>query len=409
MLGWEFPPLHSGGLGVATKNLAMSLAKRGVPVCFALPNFVFTQIKKQGGDIHEFELAGCDSEATFEMIRIKSALASPYATVESYQEEIKLQAGKDAAGALYGSNLFQEIERYAHEMDKLASERNFHLVHGHDWITFPAAIKVKQRQNAPFVAHVHATEMDRTGGNPNQAIYDRERAGLEQADKVIAVSRYTKELLKKHYGINGDKIEVLHNGAEQIASLHKSDYKRFSDTKKVLFLGRLTLQKGPDWFVKIAKRVLDKERNVQFLIAGTGGMMPEVLKEIAHAGISSHVIPLGFLDEHAREEAFKSTDVYVMPSVSEPFGLSAIEAAQRGIPVIMSKQSGAREVLGHSLCADFWDVDKMAHYILAALHYHALHRTLSQKGSHEIKSLTWDTQAEKLHKMYAEMHPAFEH
>ncbi len=407
MLGWEFPPLHSGGLGVATKNLAMSLARRGVPVCFALPNFVFTQIKEKGGHEQEFEVAACDSEMTFEMIRIKSSLSNPYVTAESYAEEVKAHAGKDPSNTLYSDNLMSEIERYAQEMDKLASERSFHLVHGHDWITFPAAVKVKERQGTPFVAHVHATEMDRTGGNPNQEIYDRERNGMEQADRIIAVSNYTKELLKKHYGINGDKIQVLHNGCEAVSNRTQYEYDRFKERKTVLFLGRVALQKGPDWFVKIAKRVLEKERNVQFLIAGTGGMLPDVLKEIAHSGISNHVIPLGFLDEVGREEAFSNTDVYVMPSVSEPFGLSAIEAAQRGIPVIMSKQSGAREVLGNSLSADFWNVDKMAHYILAALHYSALHKTLSKKGRHELTHLTWDKQAEKLHQMYGEMHSAF--
>ncbi len=409
MLGWEFPPLHSGGLGVATKNLALSLSRRGVPVCFALPNFVFTQIKQQNGHEQEFEVAGCDSELTFEMIRIKSSIASPYVTSEQYADEVRTHGGKDASGTLYGQNLMSEIERYAHEMDKLASERQFHLVHGHDWITFPAAVKVKQRQGTPFVAHVHATEMDRTGGNPNQEIYDRERQGMEQADRIIAVSNYTKQLLQKHYGINGDKIAVVHNGAESVHNRIQNDFDRFKERKTVLFLGRVALQKGPDWFVKIARRVLDKERNVQFLIAGTGGMMPDVLKEIAHSGIGNHVIPLGFLDEHGREEAFRNTDVYIMPSVSEPFGLSAIEAAQRGIPVIMSKQSGAREVLGHSLTADFWDVDKMAHFILAALHYRALHKTLSHKGRHEITHLSWDKQAEKMHGIYRDLHPAFHH
>lgn len=407
MLGWEFPPIHSGGLGVATKNIAMSLNRRGVPICFALPYFVYSKVKKQGGCDQSFELAACDSEVTFEMLRIQSLLTTPYMTSESYAEALQQHGGSDVSGSLYGRNLLAEIERFSLEMERLAASRSFSLVHGHDWITFPAAIKVKNRQDVPFVAHIHATEMDRTGGNPNQVIYDRERQGLEQADKVIAVSGYTQEMLIKHYGIPKEKIAVVHNGAEHVEHRTRNEYKRFSDCKKVLFLGRLTIQKGPDWFVKIARKVLEKDRNVQFLIAGTGGMLPELLKEIAHSGLSNHVIPLGFLNEHEREEAFRHTDVYVMPSVSEPFGLSAIEAAQRGIPVIMSKQSGAKEVLSNSLVADFWDVDKMAHYILAALSYSALHKTLSEKGKHEIKSLTWDRQAEKIHQTYRALTSAF--
>lgn len=405
MLGWEFPPIHSGGLGVATKNIAMSLAKRGVPICFALPNFVYSKIKKAGATEQDFELAACDSEMSLELVRIKSMIASPYATVESYQETVNTHHGADREASLYGGNLYAEIDRYAHEMAKLAEKRPFSLVHGHDWITFPAAMKVKSKQKIPFVAHVHATEMDRTGGNPNQEIYDRERHGLEKADGVITVSGYTKSILEKHYGIPADKIRVVHNGAEQIAARQAYTFNRFKEVKNVLFLGRLTLQKGPDWLIKIARRVLHKDRNVRFLIAGTGGMLPEILKEIAHAGLSQHIIPLGFVDEAAREEIFRQTDCYIMPSVSEPFGLSAIEAAQRGIPVIMSKQSGAREVLSNCLAADFWDVEKMAHYILAALHYSALHRQLAHKGADEVKRLTWDGQVEKMHDLYRELSP----
>ncbi|QQS59537.1 glycosyltransferase family 4 protein [Candidatus Peregrinibacteria bacterium] len=403
MLGWEFPPLHSGGLGVATRNIALSLSRRGVPVCFALPHFVHSQWRKKGGIEHEFEVAS--QNMNIEIARISSSIVTPYATVEGYSEWVREMGPTESM--LYGKNLFAEIDRFSEEVARMAEKRSFNLVHAHDWITFPSAIRVKEKQGTPFVAHVHATELDRTGWNPNEEIYRRERAGMERADRILAVSRHTKNVIQKDYGIPEHKIGVVHNGAESVH--HRLEYvsPRFRHQKTILFLGRLTVQKGPDWLIKIAKKVLEKDQNVQFLIAGTGHMLPQLLHEITTSGLSQHVIPLGFLNDSEREKAFKNTDLYIMPSVSEPFGLSAIEAAQRGIPVIMSKQSGAKEVLSNSLLADFWDVDKMAHLVLAALHYHPLHQTLSEKAHGEIKHLTWDRQAEKICHEYKALTSAF--
>lgn len=402
MLGWEFPPLHSGGLGVATKNLAMALSNRGVLICFTLPHFAYKKWKEKGGTEPGFEVAAHEYPTEFEMMQIKSSLVTPYMTEEAYTNLYnKIDSDESGGGNnLYGSNLFEEVERYAHEIENMAKGRNFNMVHAHDWLTFPAAMRVKKNQDQPFVAQIHATEIDRSGENPNEEIFKREREGLEAADKIITVSHYTKKILQKHYGLKKKDIAVVHNGVERKTSNHRKPAPRFHEKKTVLFLGRLVMQKGPDWFVKIAKKVIEKEQNVQFLIAGTGHMMPQVLNEITHHGLLQHVIPLGFLNEESREKAFRMTDVYVMPSVSEPFGLSAVEAAQRGIPTVISKQSGVKEVLGHSLAADFWDVDKMAHLILAALHYNPLHKTLSQKAEKELDHLTWDRQAGILHDEY---------
>jgi glycogen(starch) synthase len=405
MLGWEFPPLHSGGLGVATKNLAMALSNRGIPICFALPHFAYTKWKEKGGSECGFEVVAHMYPGGFELMQIKSSLVNPYITEEAYTNLKKeIDANEPGNGNnLYGSNLFEEVERYAHEVENMAQNRNFSMVHAHDWLTFAAGMRVKKKQDQPFVAQIHATEIDRSGENPNEEIFKREREGLEAADKIIAVSQYTKKILQKHYGLKHKDICVVHNGVEKKTSDYRKPAPRFHEKKTVLFLGRLVMQKGPDWFVKIAKKVIEKEQNVQFLIAGTGHMMPQVLNDITHHGLHQHVIPLGFLNETEREKAFRNTDVYVMPSVSEPFGLSAVEAAQRGIPTVISKQSGVKEVLGHSLAADFWDVDKMAHLILATLHYKPLHRTLSKKAEKELDHLTWDKQAGILHDEYKKM------
>ncbi len=405
MLGWEFPPLHSGGLGVATKNIAEALTENGVNVCFALPKFVYTQWKEKGSDHPPFEVVS--HQPNFEVVKIASTLQTPYATVTEYEEFYRQMIEEGNVSTLYGNNLFAEIERYAIEMEHLAKQREFSLVHAHDWLTFPAAMRVKKQQDKPYVAHIHATEIDRTGGDVNQEIYDRERKGLEAADKIIAVSEYTKQILHKHYGLKHKDISVVHNGTEKNDKGFRWIDPRFKEKKRVLFLGRLTLQKGPDWFVKIAKKVIEKDHNVEFLMAGTGNMLPDILKEVAACGLSNHVIPLGFLNEAQREEAFTHTDLYVMPSVSEPFGLSAVEAAQRGIPVVISKQSGVKEVLQNSLVADFWDVDKMAHLILSSLHYHKLHKTLSHKAENELQSLTWKSQTAKMHEEYKKLSSHF--
>lgn len=398
MLGWEFPPLHSGGLGVATKNLATALSNRGVGVCFALPHFAYKQWKEKGGEARDLEVIS--HNPNIELLRVKSSLSSPYHTEESYEEYMREGQWGSSEKKLYGDNLYQEVERYAIEMGEMSEKRDFSLVHGHDWMTFPAAMEVQKRKETPFVAQVHATEMDRTGGSPNQEIYDRERKGLEAADKIIAVSHHTKNVLKQHYGLHKKDIAVVHNGIEELPAKAERMPARFQKKKTVLFLGRLTVQKGPDWFVHIAKRVLQEDKNVQFLIAGSGHMLPELLNDIAEARLQQHIIPLGFLNEEEREKVFAETDIYMMPSVSEPFGLSAVEAAQRGIPVIMSKQSGAKEILGNSLTADFWDVEKMAHLILASLHYPSLHKTLSIKGKEELQPLTWHKQSGVLHQEY---------
>jgi glycosyltransferase involved in cell wall biosynthesis len=406
MLGWEFPPLHSGGLGVATKNLAMALSDQGVPICFALPHFAFKKWKEKGGNSLELEVSSHNPNVEF--FRINSSIKGPYITEESYQEIYKEIHPLSDEKHLYGDNLFDEVERYAIEMEHFSKKREFGLIHAHDWMTFPAATRIKKQQDTPYVAHVHATEIDRTGArNLNEEIFRKEREGLEAADTIITVSDYTKRILKKHYGLRHKNIHVVHNGAEEANTSFSKEFPRFSQKKTVLFLGRLTLQKGPDWFVKIAKKVLEKEKNIQFLIAGTGHMLPELLHEISRSGLNRHIIPLGFLDEEYREKVFSLSDVYVMPSVSEPFGLSAIESAQRGVPVILSKQSGVREVLGNSLVADFWDVEKMAHFILSALYYPSLYRTLSQKAKYEIKHLTWKKQAKKVHRAYRDLSSAF--
>lgn len=405
MLGWEFPPYYSGGLGVATKNIAEALVQHGSDITFAIPFFIFQNVKDSLHDL-PFTVTGHQPKSKIRMAQFTTTLSSPYISAEKYAQEYEswcTDAGVSSGFAMYGKNLFAEIERYAQEMESFVQENHFDILHAHDWITFHAALRIKEHLNIPFVAHVHATEIDRTGANPNPEIYQREQTSLQAADHIIAVSNHTKQMLIKWYELPSEKIEVVHNGIEDNTQtvpnvLH-------TDQKTILFLGRLTIQKGPDWFLKIAKKVLEQRQDVQFILGGMGDMLPHLLSEIYQNNLSDHVFCLGFLNGHDREYAFAAADAYVMPSVSEPFGLSAVEAAQRGVPVILSHQSGVKEVISHSLCADFWDVKKMAHHILAVLEYSPLQNMLSQKAAQEISAVTWHEQVKKILQLYTHLSP----
>ncbi|MEI6223070.1 MAG: glycosyltransferase family 4 protein [bacterium] len=409
VLGWEYPPVYSGGLGVATKNLAEALAQQGINLCFALPSFVLDRVKEHTAN-EPYEMINYESKGHIEIARIPSSIASPYATPEEYLRQIvsgnSSTTGKNASAGIYGQNLFEEIERYAHEVLHAVKDQHFDLVHAHDWITFPAGGMVKKNLDIPLITHVHSTEYDRTGDNPDSYIKNIEKTGLQLSNKVIAVSNYTKNILSRHYGIEHSKIRVVHNGVEKQKNEsrhHRSSRQVGKNRKTVLFLGRLTIQKGPDWFLKIAKRILSVRQDVDFLIGGTGHMLPDLLSETLSSGLRSHIHFLGFLNEHEREKAFANADAYVLSSVSEPFGLSAVEASQREVPVVLCKQSGVREVISHALLADFWDVDKMANNILAILEYPALQKMLATKATHELVNLTWENQAGKVHEIYKEL------
>ncbi len=402
VLGWEYPPFHSGGLGVASKNLTAGLALNpGLKLHFALPAFVYDKVNGQSGH-NEFDLVK-NKNKNIKIKKIASTINSPYLNEINYQEFLEAINLPQNVKEIYGKNLFEEIERYALEMENFVNNKKYDLVHAHDWITFEAGIKIKNKQNIPLIAHVHATEYDRTGGNPAENIYQKERRGMEKANKIIAVSNYTKEIIKKEYGIPEHKINVVHNGVETSYKNTQKKERNPHERKTVLFLGRLTLQKGPDWFIHIAKKVLEQKKDVDFLIAGEGEMMPRLVKDVIENELKDHVHFLGFVGEKEREKAFRNSDAYILSSVSEPFGLSAVEAAQRGVPVALSKQSGVREVLYHSLQADFWDIDKMANNILAILEYPALSKTLANKATNSLVHLTWENQAKIVNNIYCEL------
>jgi glycosyltransferase involved in cell wall biosynthesis len=394
MLGWEFPPFNLGGLGTACFGLTKALNKKGLKIKFILPtlphkvNYPFVEL--------------ISADVPF----LKDEILNNYPSYEIYfQEKGKEGEGKGKSFPLYSSNLFKEIDCYAKNVSEISKHIDFDVIHSHDWLTMKAALEVKKNTNKPLIVHVHATEFDRTGGNGvNPYVYSIEKEGMEKADCVVVVSNYTKEIVKTKYNIDEDKIFVVHNGIECGEKCKEIESAIKEHNKIVLFLGRITLQKGPDYFIKAAKKVSEYVKNVKFVITGSGDMEPYVIEESARLGIADKVIFTGFLRGKEVDYMYKLADVYVMPSVSEPFGISPLEAIKNDCPVIISKTSGVSEVLSHCLKVDFWDIDQLANQIMAVISYKPLSKEMVKNGSEEIKSINWDSAADKCIDIYNQMY-----
>jgi len=391
MFGWEFPPHNSGGLGVACQGLARALSKN-VELTFVLPRKL--KISEKGfkllfADVPDAKLIGLDS------------LLVPYVTSEKYS----FLRGIDPNGN-YGATLFEEVRRYAILSQKVAGSENFDVIHAHDWLSFGAGIEAKKVSGKPLVVHVHATEVDRTAGNPNRFIYQREREGVLAADKVLSVSQFTKDVLVKHYGVSERKVEVVHNGIDkdryftnESPNLGVSRLKELG-YKIVLYYGRITIMKGVDHLINAANLVLKYNPKTLFVIVGSGDMEGQIMSQSASMGISKNVLFPGFLRGRELSSMIKAADLFVMPSISEPFGLTSLESLIHGTPVLMSKQSGVSEVLKNTLKADFWDVDDMADKILSVINHSSLKKELTSNGKREVYLCTWDKAAEKCLSVY---------
>ncbi len=398
MFGWEFPPHNSGGLGVACHGIVEGLIHNGQQVHLVLPKVT---PEMQQFDSKAFKLLNAhESGGTVNAVKLSSTLYSPYATMESYRTFLESIKKNSSAPQLYGSNLMDEVYRYASQAAMYAAEVPHDIIHSHDWLTTEAGIQAKKLSGKPHVMHVHATEFDRCGENPNQQVYDMERRGMEHANRVIAVSDFTKQMLVKNYGIPAHKIDVVHNAVKPEFTQYQKTHSLNEDDQIVLFLGRMTMQKGPDYFLQMAKKVLETNQNVKFVMAGDGDMMEQVISMSVDLGIERNVLFSGFLkgDEVAR--AYQSADLYVMPSVSEPFGIAPLEAIRNGAPVLISKQSGVSEVVKNALRVDFWDIDEMANQALAVLQYPALQQTLMERSMVEVEKMTWVDRAKDIINSY---------
>ena len=392
MFGWEFPPNNSGGLGVACKGIVDGLLESGINVDLILPDYN----KNLPGYCKN--LKNHLTEGELKTIPLKLLSTSVYISNEEYNEKIKNY--KPGKNFLKSDNLVNDAVIYGKMASKIALKLPHDLIHVHDWLTIPAGVEAKNHSGKPLVIHVHSTEFDRSGGNPNPAVYKIEKSGFKNADLIIAVSNYTKQKIIKHYGIEEEKIKVVHNGINQTLKEKYNPHPLGEKNKIVLFLGRITIQKGPDYFVEMAKKVLNKIKNVRFVIAGSGDMMNEIITKAINLGIEKNVIFTGFLKGGDIDKAFQQADVYVMPSISEPFGLTPLESIQNGTPVIISKQSGVSEVLHNALRIDFWDVDEMANKVISILKYPALTKTLKVNSENEIKNFSWQKASNNLKNLY---------
>ena len=437
MLGWEFPPFISGGLGTACYGLTKAMSGIGTDIMFVLPRPVSTPFSthvrlvspKPGSHLAspstEFRL----DEFEHVTFRTVNAQLSPYTTPADYQKQQEEAAARDkqraaleqagvdpsksalhpqgfvgnpnAAGSPYGGDLLAEIQRYALLATEIARQEGFDVVHAHDWMTFPAGLAVAALKGVPLIVHVHSTEFDRSGVHVDQRIYDIERRGMHGALKIIAVSHLTKNQITHQYGIDPAKVEVVYNAIEPGANgFNEEKYSIHKDEKIVLFLGRITMQKGPEYFLAAARKVLEVMDNVKFVMAGSGDMIRRTIEMAASMGIGHKVLFTGFLRGPDVEKVFKMADLYVMPSVSEPFGIAPLEAMSHDVPVIISKQSGVSEVLTHALKVDFWDINEMANKIIAVLKHPPLASTLREHGSFEVRRLSWTDAARQCVQIY---------
>lgn len=305
-----------------------------------------------------------------------------------------------ASGEHYSGDMLGDAARYARFVATLAEIETFDVIHAHDWMTYAAGVVASRLSGKPLVVHVHSTEFDRSGEHVNQELYNIERMGMHCADRIIAVSRLTKSICIRRYGVEADKIEVVYNGIDDDRVQPLPGQTIASTDKIVLFLGRITMQKGPEYFVRAARRVLDKYQDVKFVVAGSGDMAVRMIEEAAQLGIGHKVLFTGFLRGKDVDRIFQMADCYVMPSVSEPFGIAPLEAMKNDVPVIISKQSGVSEVLTHALKVDFWDIDEMANKIIAVLRHPPLSQTLRQHAPFELRGLSWDGAAKRTANMY---------
>ncbi len=421
MFGWEFPPHIAGGLGTACYGLTRGLARNGVEVIFVVPKAYGDEDQRfirvvNASDVDAIYRSGdADSDIWrhVKFMEINSNMV-PYISPEQWEEE---RSRSEKVGTVhhdgdvwrerytfsgkYGANLLEEVARYAVVARQVAIELEgqFDVIHAHDWLTYYAGIAAKEVSGKPLVVHMHATEFDRSGENINTQTYAIERGGMEAADLVMAVSNLTRNIVINKYGIPAEKVMTVHN-AVRFAEGNQEEEERGVKDKIVTFLGRITYQKGPDYFVEAAAKVLKRTKNVRFVMAGSGDMMNHVIRRVARLGISDKFHFTGFLRGADVQKMFALSDVYVMPSVSEPFGISPLEAMKSNVPTIISKQSGVAEVLDYAVKVDYWDVDAMADAIYGLVTYPALGELFARKGLEEVTGLKWNNAAAKIKEGY---------
>ncbi|MDR3363089.1 MAG: glycosyltransferase family 4 protein [Desulfovibrio sp.] len=429
MLGWEFPPHISGGLGTACYGMTQALSKKGAEIIFVLPRI------SADGQNNFLRLESASGTQVSEAVNKRVMMARqdiwqdnvrfitvdspifPYVTPETYSDVLHwisdsthithssiIQNGETFTYHLhggYGPDLLNEVWHFSSLVAAIALRESYDVIHVHDWMTYPAGMLAKILTGKPLVLHIHATEYDRSGENINHHIAGIERAGFMAADVIVAVSELTRKTVVNNYGVAPDKVKVVYNAvARQEAARYYTIPQRIRHEKRVLFLGRVTFQKGPEYFMEAARLVLDRIPNARFIMAGSGDMLPQLIRRAGQLRIGKRFHFSGFLRGEEVDRAFAISDLYVMPSVSEPFGITPLEAMLYDVPVLLSRQSGVSEVLRHALKADFWDTRDMADKICAVLRYPRLSEEMVKNCKEEMKSIRWENAADQLLSIY---------
>ncbi len=423
MFGWEFPPHISGGLGTASFGLARGMsAIPGMDLLFVVPRAygdedqsIARLIGASDIPVTHKKLALGKLKKSIDYFEVSSGIV-PYVDPEDFwklkQKKVSgsynyIQTdseGKIQFSGKYDENLLEEIAKYAIVASVIGREQSFDLIHAHDWLAYPAGIAAKEVSGKPLVIHVHATDYDRSGGKVNPDVYAIEKRGMDAADKIITVSNLTRRIVIEKYHIPAGKVVTVYNAVEPQKKIAGNGFKAGPEREKIVtFLGRITMQKGPEYYIEAAGLVLSRMRNVRFVMAGSGDMLNRMIRLAASKKIMDRFHFTGFLKGPDVFKMLRQSDVYIMPSVSEPFGISPLEAMQSNVPVIISHQSGVAEILTHAIKVNYWDIEAMADAIYGMLKYPALYKMFSKYGKQEVDELKWDHSANKVHQIYSEL------
>ena len=410
MFGWEFPPHILGGLGTASYGLTKGMAMQpDMDITFVLP-------KPWGDEDHSFLkiIGACNTPVVWRDVtwnHVNSRLSQFMIPQEYFELRNHIYAdfnyittndlGCIEFSGRYPDNLLQEINNYSIVAGVIARTYNFDIIHSHDWLTYPAGMHAKNILGKPLVLHVHATDFDRSRGNVNPTVYQIEKDGMDHADHIICVSNLTRQTVIDKYHQNPNKVTTVHNAVAPLsADILALKPEKHIKGKVVTFLGRITMQKGPEYFVEAAARVLEKTEDIHFVMAGSGDMMERMIYLAAEKGLSDRFHFTGFLKGKQVYEMLKRSNVYIMPSVSEPFGISPLEAMQCGIPTIISKQSGCAEILDKAIKVDYWDIDAIADAVYGICKYPSLAEYLSVEGRNEVSNIKWEYAGQKVRDIY---------
>lgn len=417
MFGWEFPPHITGGLGTACYGMTKGLAKNGVEVLFVVPKAFGDEDQSSVRLLNASDVTvNLDNETDrrywdrVHYMEVGSNII-PYVGPEEYASMVtdyratdhfksSVFAPRYEFSGKYGANLMEEVARYALIGSSLATKYDFDIIHAHDWLTYSAGVAAKETTGKPLVVHMHATEFDRSGENINTDVYAIERRGMEMADLVITVSNLTRNIVIEKYGINPDKVITVHNAVEPNSKSLSEYDKSGLNAKIVTFLGRITYQKGPEYFVEAAYKIIQQISDVHFVMAGTGDLLKKMIRRVSQLKIGSRFHFTGFLKGQDVDRMFAMTDVFVMPSISEPFGIVPLEAMRLNVPVVISKQSGVSEVLKHALKVDFWDINGLADCIYGLCNYKAISELFKKEGKDEVDTLRWEAASKKIIEVY---------